>query len=175
MKSLTSALLLFLIAFTACNKEDKGEKMPPATKSGRHVLAFRLNGSVHIYRGKHGFYGDYQASYAMTKQRDSTLDLTILASDGSKYNDAMNFDLRADSFRLNTRYAISANPQVGISSYRSKIPSSSGEYVADSTRSYIIFTRADKVVVAGTFEFYGINKNGEQVHLAEGQFDLTQD
>ncbi len=47
-------------------------------------------------------------------------------------------------------------------------------FYSDTTLSYLIFSKLQDSIVAGTFEFHGINDSNQRVDITKGFFDINQ-
>ncbi|MCD6065065.1 MAG: hypothetical protein K0R82_2976 [Flavipsychrobacter sp.] len=115
----------------------------------------------------------YQLKFA-----DSSRTVEIYADGTELYRDGIDMHINVTSETANIpltnkKYKISDNHPYRYSQYN--IDSSYKTYWVDSTRSYMIFTRFDNTVGAGTFEYHGFDKNNDTVHITEGFFDIVRE
>lgn len=165
--------LMLSILSTACNKD----KQPKPSEKGENLVSYKLNGAVYKiepeYKGgllynrdgyafslkTKGMYtsGDYFTKLTMDFSGVSGLFMYIKATDDPDY-----------SVQTNVRY-----PMRNINDeYRSLYNLGHDDlYYADTTVSYMIFTRIDSIV-AGRFEMIGYNSYGQSMKVTDGFFDI---
>lgn len=156
MKAFLPCVLILLL--TACSKRP-ALTMPTATQSGSNLAACYINGREDVYNGNLKSGTGYGVIFK-----------TATYNDGSSMID---IDMSNNMARISLVIPLN-NPVVG-KLYQLHSPQTSvfmnGSYFADSTKSYISFTRFDSSVVAGTF--YLATGNSSLV-LTDGFFDIAR-
>lgn len=153
--------LSLILFFSACHKSDTPSILQP-TESGQNVIAFTLNGQQHVYRGA-------QISFNITQSVDSMV-VDIGGFDPHGYKDFFDFTINIPHFSMNNLYYAGNDDSIVVSCYAD---SQKDFFWPDSSsKSTFIFTRLDSLVGAGTFQYKGIDYNGNTITLANGFFDI---
>jgi len=170
MNRLFISSILVLSTLGACNKDDSStQQLPPPTQQGKNILACKVNGQVHIYSGKRTTFNDNGVNY------DLYLNKLRLYADNIDYRDNIEivFPVNPDSIKVGLKYFFDLADMINpFGEYRIRVNGVTNEYKTGKQSGFIQFTRLDKDVAAGIFQFTAYYNN-DSVTITEGRFDIT--
>lgn len=169
----TSLVFLLLAMLAGCKKNDTidpSSGLPATSSSGKNILACRVNGQIHVYSGKASINNDNGVDYSIWE------DYILIHGDNFRYNDDIRIRVTGnDSLKPGIKYVFSSETQ--HRALYTKYEISQFEYEAQSGSGWILFSRLDKDVAAGTFAFTAY-LNGQQgsdsVTITGGRFDISR-
>lgn len=174
--------LLLLTISLSCKKQEEEKPRLYPSHAGRNILYCKVNGAEKLYDEKGGglFNVDDLDAY-FRKFPDSNVTRPVFYihcgegdHDGSFYLCAEVTDAEIESGipELNVpRKFIKSNFWVA-SRYNHRTIDHEYDYILDTTRATITFTRYDDKVIAGTFSFEAGYKDSLHVSVTDGFFDI---
>ena len=178
----TKMIFLALILATAIScKKNKIVTL----SNNPNYLSCKINGTIHTYSGILNTSGFTSGGFSQDKGiaidslNEGYWRGAITASDKEKYQDDLFIYIATENYsgpsfqtpQLNKPYPLTnhlANSQYVLDN-GDQIPS----YQADTTRSWVSFTRYDSKVISGNFEFYGSKQANKTVAITEGEFKVS--
>jgi hypothetical protein len=151
----------------ACNKDDSSkQQLPLLTQEGQNILACKVNEQVRIFKGKGSIPHDVGVNYYRF------VDQIVISCNNESYEHIrMTIPVIPDSVKVGVRYNFSKSEIINpyASYYKGN---GSIVYMTDIQSGFIEFTRLDKSIAAGIFEFTA-HYNNDLVKITEGRFDIT--
>jgi hypothetical protein len=165
---------IIIVLFACCliwgckKKDDAGPAMPSPTQTGQNIVAYKANGKIHIYKGKHS-----------TSQRDGVefyrvadIDTYVYVwAESSQYQDDMSITIYGLNIEKDKEYNLSTEDNWGFGKYM--LGNGSDVYKTKNGSGYIKFIRYDSSVAAGNFSMTVYNSEGKKVEITEGFFDIA--
>ena len=163
-------MLLFFASFQGVKRTDQ---LPPLTHTGENIFACKVNGQLMVAtQNSSAVIGEFGIKFSHAKANG------LMYIQGSCNSPQYDIEL---SFRYNdtpgTYPLIVDYPfYVYFWNYsKSAAPSAANQYQPDATHTGAInITYYNGNIVAGTFAFDAVNRNGEVVHVTEGRFDIAK-
>lgn len=170
---LTSTLLWISFFSFSCKKEKSPtDSIPQASTIGSNTIFYMLNGNQHYIQGVPGVFSDDAVSVSILS--NSVFISSYNRKDSKNPYDDLNIYVNTQTPVVNKKYFLSKIFPTDEQSYYTG-GQSTDIYIADSTRSYVMFTRFDATVIAGSFVFYGTRGAPEQtIELNNGWFDISR-
>lgn len=157
--------LLFALSSPGCKRE---EKMPPQTRAGQEILACKVNGEIHTYRGKGTRL--YPSGVKCNRAVNGTDSFTEIRAISTKiYNDDIWIAVRSFDIEVDRPYILSSGLEDNIAVYRSDATYSTG-----LNSGVVTFTRYDEKIASGVFSLTAITGAGGKVEITEGFFDIKR-
>jgi len=151
----------------ACNKDDSStQQLPPPTQEGKNILGCKVNEHVQIFKGKGSIPHDVGVNYYRS------VDQIVISCNNESYEHIrMTIPVIPDSAKIGVRYNFSKSELINpyASYYKGN---GSIVYMTNIQSGFIKFTRLDKNIAAGIFEFTAYYNN-DSVKITEGRFDIT--
>ncbi|WP_276132960.1 DUF6252 family protein [Polluticoccus soli] len=149
-------------------------QMPTSTETGANTVACRVNSEVHIYKGVPTYLNADGVLFGLYPDRNEYF-LQVTAGGIAEYKDNIWLLLYDTAVQLNTQYPFSVTEtDKNRAEYSVEAGSYSKIYKTKGSSGFIKFTRYDKTVAAGTFEFAAYNDQGEKIEITEGFFDISR-
>jgi len=173
--------LVIALATTISCKKDKTNTLP----GDPNYLNCKVNGTLHTYTGvlnTSGFTAGVfsrEKGIALDTLHEGYSRVTIAASDQEHYHDDLFLYIATDNYagpsfqtpQLNRSYPLTNH--MANSEYVLANGDQTPAYIADTTRSFVTFTRFDSKVISGNFEFYGTKPGNKTVAITEGEFKVS--
>ncbi len=159
---LALAAVVLALSASSCKKDGPAAGLPAATQEGKNTFGCLVDGQLFVPKPGGVFSITKRDPLEASIYRT---DLLVSAS-GDGYVD---FALR-NAFRPGT-YPLGETRTGGYGLYQI----SAGDYNTDATHTgTVTLTRIDTVakIAAGTFQFTGLNRNGQTVTVTDGRFDV---
>lgn len=164
-----SYILMIILFVTSCVKPVE-KFLPPETTIGKNTMGCIVNGVLHVYDGKPTmlvgdgveFYWHPSSGnatiFAIAKKDDSPGDVTI-----SVYADTLQADfiyqtLSGTNYHFNDLNTVTATYEV----------------IDNDPFNYVVLSRIDDHVAAGTFQFRVYKPNGDSMIVRHGRFDIAR-
>jgi hypothetical protein len=173
MKTGLYSLFFSLLLFANCSKSNNSNVLPAATQSGQNIVAFTINGAVHIYTGKTIFNNPAGVDFEYIPSLPC---LAIEAINKAKYNDDLGVSIAFVLPVIGMNYKISNSGCGGsYSSYDNYTDISYPQYIIDTINSTLTFTRFDGLVAAGTFNLITLKDSVHtNTYTIQGFFDISR-
>ena len=160
-----------LLIFTSCIKSTN--KLPDSTHEGKNIIAWKLDGKVHISEGGEYFAGNH-SYYSL--YRDSTLEIHGEAKESN-----LEITLKCLYLGLNIPLKLGDKSLYfgGIRelliSAGNTFPTGANDYLTNDTHTgTLTITYYDSTIIAGTFQMDVVNDAGVVRHITEGRFDISR-
>jgi hypothetical protein len=175
----TRSLISAILILAGCKKENVNQLdlLPPETHTGAYTFGCLVNGNAFLPKGpSNTIQCAYQFIYDMN---DKGYFFQLSAADNSNSSHIRSVGVFTDSLPITDGMVIDlttyATPGKAYGQYyKDDIITYSTYQTTDVVKGQLIITYLDEIkqIVAGTFWFDAIDKNGDTVKVTEGRFDM---
>ncbi|WP_276133390.1 hypothetical protein [Polluticoccus soli] len=167
--------VFYCLLITGCKKADEpvvptGPQMPERTEKGANILACKVNGTIHVYRGEFSWNHPDGVSFG---QYDAGGYTFIKANEDKKYIDNIGILIYSLDIVVGKEYKLFDENSEGAAEYYPAEGANGNIYLTEYGGGVVKFTRYDSLIAAGTFSFNAGKSSGEEVKIAEGFFDIS--
>ena len=168
---LTGCSVILFCLLSGCSKSNDNP-LPAPTQNGSNILACMKNGKACIYRGhtswsySHGVMGGHLLQYGYE----------IYATNDAEHNNSLFMYVNQPAYEITKKYPLSVTSNIVHTSiyYDYDLGADDNHPIyPDSSTSFIIFTKLTDSIIAGTFEFHGVNDEHIVVDMTKGFFDIA--
>lgn len=161
-----------LLVFSCKKDKSTSSSLPQPSHIGSNTLFYTINDKQHYISGVPSLYSD--DAVWVTILTNSVLINSYDRKDANGPYDDLALYANTQTPELNKQYFLGKTDSAGERSHYTG-GQSNDIYYADSTKSYVMFTRFDAAVIAGTFAFYGTkDSTGQTIELDNGWFDVNR-
>ena len=173
MKTHILAILLLLLPFCSFAQEEKKKKeLPELTHSGENVFACKVDGQLMMaVENNSEVIGDFGIKFSHSKSNKLMYISGSCTSPQYEIELSFPFNDTLGTYPLTTDY-----PYYTIfwDLSNSATPNATNQFQPDSTHTGSVnITYYDGNIIAGTFNYDAVNRNGKPVHVAFGRFDIA--
>lgn len=178
MKTLFTAGLLLLSLFACKDREQNTTVLPPATQTGANTGGALVDGKVWVATQKNISSGLYVGGTHAEVNANGIYILGVELQNVSNSKSRIILKAGIQNFEINKEYLIPIDNDINnnLASYTSD----GNNYYFAKQPSYtgkLKITRLDipQNIISGTFEFKGIDNNGNIINITDGRFDKKFD